>query len=136
MKLQELRTIIREVIAEEIANESYNKKAYAINEIKRIIAENELTEEEVEEGLKDIVKQTLGIASKEDKKKFDDEIAKLKADGQISDKAIEFVTKKAKSYSYIGKLAKDATGNWNFTGKSAAPATGMAGLQPGSSGNA
>lgn len=49
MKLQELRTIIREVIAEEIANESYNKKATAINEIKRIIAENEIEETELEE---------------------------------------------------------------------------------------
>jgi hypothetical protein len=49
MKLNELRSIIREVIVEEIANESYNKKKLAINEIKRIIAENEIEEEEIEE---------------------------------------------------------------------------------------
>lgn len=51
MKLQELRTMIREVIAEEIANESNNKKKIAIAEIKRIIAENELTEDEIDEAL-------------------------------------------------------------------------------------
>lgn len=49
MKLQELRQIIREVISEELANDSYNKKAKAINEIKRIIAENEIEEIELEE---------------------------------------------------------------------------------------
>lgn len=49
MKLQELRTIIREVIAEEIANEAVNKKKIAIAEINRIIAENEIEEEDLEE---------------------------------------------------------------------------------------
>ena len=47
MKINELRSIIREVIAEEIANESVNKKQLAINEIKRIISENEITEEDL-----------------------------------------------------------------------------------------
>ena len=49
MKINELRSIIREVIAEEIANESVNKKQLAINEIKRIISENEIAEAELEE---------------------------------------------------------------------------------------
>jgi vacuolar-type H+-ATPase catalytic subunit A/Vma1 len=49
MKINELRSIIREVIAEEIANESANKKQLAINEIKRIISENELTAEDLNE---------------------------------------------------------------------------------------
>jgi hypothetical protein len=50
MKINELRSIIREVIVEEIANESANKKKVAIAEIKRIIAENELSRADVEEG--------------------------------------------------------------------------------------
>jgi hypothetical protein len=49
MKINELRSIVREVIAEEIANESVNKKKIAIDEIKRIISENELTAEELDE---------------------------------------------------------------------------------------
>jgi hypothetical protein len=49
MKINELRSIVREVIAEEIANESVNKKKIAIAEIKRIISENEIEEEEIEE---------------------------------------------------------------------------------------
>jgi DNA-binding transcriptional MerR regulator len=49
MKINELRSIIREVIVEEIANESANKKKVAIAEIKHIIAENELSEADVEE---------------------------------------------------------------------------------------
>lgn len=51
MKINELRSIIREVIVEEIANESVNKKKVAIAEIKRIIAENELSEDDIEEGV-------------------------------------------------------------------------------------
>jgi len=49
MKINELRSIIREVIAEEIASESVNKKKIAIAEIKNIISENELSEVELEE---------------------------------------------------------------------------------------
>ena len=49
MKINELRSIIREVIREEIANESVNKKKVAIAEIKRIISENEIAETELEE---------------------------------------------------------------------------------------
>ena len=49
MKINELRSIVREVIAEEIANESINKKKIAIAEIKNIISENELSEVELEE---------------------------------------------------------------------------------------
>ncbi len=57
MKINELRSIIREVIAEEIANESVNKKQLAINEIKRIISENEIAEEDlVDEGILDLFK--------------------------------------------------------------------------------
>ncbi len=63
MKLQELRQIIREVISEELANDSYNKKAKAINEIKRIIAENELTEEEIEEALPSFLQKGLQTVS-------------------------------------------------------------------------
>ena len=49
MKINELRSIIREVIVEEMTNESVNKKKVAIPEIKRIIAENKLREHEVNE---------------------------------------------------------------------------------------
>jgi hypothetical protein len=49
MKINELRSIIREIIVEEIVNESVNKKKVAIAEIKHIIAENELSEADVKE---------------------------------------------------------------------------------------
>jgi len=49
MKLQELKALVREVIAEELANDGVNKKKVAIAEIKRIIAENEIEETELEE---------------------------------------------------------------------------------------
>lgn len=50
MKIQELRTIIREVIAEELAiKESKSTKSSAFNAIQKIIVENELDETEIEE---------------------------------------------------------------------------------------
>lgn len=48
MKKSELQQLISECIAEVLAED---KKTLAINEIKRIITENELSEEEVEEGV-------------------------------------------------------------------------------------
>ena len=46
MKRTELQSLINECIAEVLAE---NRKAIVINEIKRIIAENEMPEEELEE---------------------------------------------------------------------------------------
>jgi hypothetical protein len=63
MKINELRSIIREVIAEEIANESVNKKKIAIAEIKRIISESELTEEDIEEALPRFIQKGITALS-------------------------------------------------------------------------
>lgn len=49
MKLTELKELVREVIAEELAIETTNNKKIAIAEIKRIIAENEIEEGDLEE---------------------------------------------------------------------------------------
>lgn len=49
MRKSDLKALINECIHEVLAEETANTKAKAINEIKRIIAENELTEEELEE---------------------------------------------------------------------------------------
>ena len=56
MKKSDLKALINECIHEVLAEEASNTKTQAINEIKRIIAENELEEEEVEEGIRDIFK--------------------------------------------------------------------------------
>lgn len=69
MKINELRSIIREVIVEEMTNESVNKKKVAIAEIKRIIAENKLSEDEVNE--------VFGLFKSEERKKKEE--AELKA---------------------------------------------------------
>ena len=61
MKINELRSIIREVIVEEMTNESVNKKKVAIAEIKRIIAENELSGTDIEEAF-------LGFGKKPEEK--------------------------------------------------------------------
>lgn len=121
MKKSELQSLINECIAEVLAED---KKAVAINEIKRIIAENELSEADIEEGLFDIAKQTLGISSKKDieaaEKSFDEVNAKAKTD-QSKNKAKWL--ERAKGYSYLGKFVIGKNGELAWEGKSAAPKT-------------
>ena len=78
MKQTELKNLINECIREVLVEEKQTKKKAAIKAIKKIVNENQLTEKEVEEGLGDIFKQTLGISSKADKeaaeKSFDEVI--------------------------------------------------------------
>ena len=142
MKKSELKAIINECIHEVLAEEAVDKKKAALKQIKEIIAENDLTEEDLlNEGvfskIGDIARQTFGIAKAEDKKSFEDAIAKLKAAGKIDDANIKAVTDNAKSYAYKGQLEFiPKLKKWAFNGKSAAPATGMGGLQPGGAGSA
>ena len=122
MKKSELQSLINECIAEVLAED---KKTIAINKIKRIIAENELSEADMEEGkIGDIFKQTLGISSKKDKeaaeKSFDEVNAKAKTD-QSKNKAKWL--ERAKGYSYIGKFVIGKNGELAFEGESAAPKT-------------
>lgn len=49
MKKSDLKALINECIHEVLAEESADKKTKAISEIKRIVAENELSESELEE---------------------------------------------------------------------------------------
>ena len=125
MKRTELQSLINECIGEVLNEGKANKKKLAIKEIKRIIAENELSEADMEEGkMGDIFKQTLGISSKKDKeaveKSFDEVNAKAKTD-QSKNKAKWL--ERAKGYSYMGKFVIGKNGELAFEGKSAAPKT-------------
>jgi len=61
MKLNDLRTLIREEIQNELAEAKKKKKKEAKEKIMEIIAEAELTEEELEESFKDFIRK--GIAT-------------------------------------------------------------------------
>ena len=95
MKINELRSIIREVIAEEIANESVNKKQLAINEIKRIISENEIAKEDlVDEGILDLFKKSTP----------EEKLAKLEA--ELKEKAPETYDSWIKTTDKLGLREK------------------------------
>jgi uncharacterized protein YPO0396 len=142
MKKSELQSLINECIGEVLNEGKATKKKLAIKEIKRIIAENELSEYDLEEidvmgALKragDIGKQTLGISSSKDKeaasKSFDEANAKAKTD-QSKNKAKWM--ERAKGYSYLGKFIINRNGELAFEGKDAAPKT-IGGTQPGATG--
>jgi hypothetical protein len=135
MKKSELQSLINECIGEVLNEGKVAKKKLAIKEIKRIIAENELSKDEVEESILDIAKQTLGISSSKDKeaasKSFDEVNAKAKTD-QTKNK--EKWMERAKGYSYLGKFVIGKNGELAFEGKSAAPKT-IGGTQPGGTGS-
>jgi hypothetical protein len=111
MKINELRSIIREVIVEEIANESANKKKVAIAEIKHIIAENELSEADVKEAFLGFGKKPeeklaeleaeLESKNSETYKSWVDAITTLKwrEKGQIQ-MMVDSIKKWAKAYGY------------------------------------
>jgi hypothetical protein len=134
MKKSELQSLINECIGEVLNEGKAAKKKLAIKEIKRIIAENELSKADIEEGILDVAKQTLGISSKKDKeaaeKSFDEVNAKAKTD-QSKNKAKWM--ERAKGYSYLGKFVIGKNGELAFDGKSAAPKT-IGGTQPGGTG--
>jgi hypothetical protein len=123
MKKSELQSLINECIGEVLNEGRASKKNLAIQEIKRIIAENEITEDDLGEGkVGDIFRQTLGISSSKDKaaaeKSFDEVNAKAKTDqSKNKDKWME----RAKGYSYLGKFVINKIGELAFDGKSAAP---------------
>lgn len=142
MKINELRSIIREVIAEEIANESVNKKQLAINEIKRIISENEITEE-------DLVSE-IDLSSFFKKSTPEEKLAKLEAElkekapetynswiettnklGLREKKKFEFmidaIKTRAKAYKYPkdGRYYVDKKGNLNWYTKEDASVLGV-----------
>jgi hypothetical protein len=136
MKKTELQSLINECIGEVLNEGKANKKKLAIKEIKRIIAENELSEADMEEGkMGDIFKQTLGISSKKDmeaaSKSFDEVNAKAKTD-QSKNKAKWL--ERAKGYSYLGNFVIGKNGELAWEGKSAAPKT-IGGTQPGGTGS-
>jgi len=135
MKRTELQSLINECIGEVLNEGKANKKKLAIKEIKRIIAENELSEADIEEGILDVAKQTFGISSKKDKeaaeKSFDEVNAKAKTD-QSKNKAKWL--ERAKGYSYLGNFVIGKNGELAWEGKSAAPKT-MGGTQPGGTGS-
>ena len=91
MKINELRSIVREVIAEEIANESVNKKKIAIDEIKNIISENELSEVELEE--------IFGFGKKKKEPATDEELD-------------AYLGRNPKLKNYIAKMDPDKAKKW------------------------
>lgn len=97
MKIQELRTIIREVIAEELAiKESKNTKSSALNAIQKIIAENELDEADVEEAF-------LGFGKT--KPATDEELDKwLNGNAAIKASLAKMDVEKAKKYREYVKI--------------------------------
>ncbi len=114
MKINELRSIIREVIVEEMTNESVNKKKVAIAEIKRIISENEIAEGDlVDEGILDLFKKStpeeklaeleaeLKSKNSETYKSWVDAIKTLKwrENGKIQ-MMVDSIEKYAKAYKY------------------------------------
>lgn len=134
MKRSELQQLISECIAEVLAED---KKTLAINEIKRIIAENKLSEADLAEidfgklvkrGA-DIFKQTTGISSEEDKIAAEKSLeSAIKDYGKpISKEQRDELMRRAKTYSYLGKFEvfTDSKGKKNiaFKGESAAPKT-------------
>jgi hypothetical protein len=129
MKRSELQVLINECIQEVI-----NEKTSAIQQIKNIIKENQLTEEDVEEGLGDVFRQTLGIASKKAKEDFEKQVAdtnkerKEKGLAELTPRQLEFLSKKAQGYALIGKIIDRTKENPNWAGEQAAPATGRTGM--------
>lgn len=126
MKQTELKNLINECIREVLVEEKQTKKKAAIKAIKKIVTENQLTEEEVEEGVFGAVKQALGFSSGKDKeaaeKSFDEVNPKAKTD-QSANKAKWM--ERAKTYSYKGKFViNPKTKELNWEGKSEAPSTG------------
>ena len=135
MKRTELQSLINECIGEVLNEGKAAKKKLAIKEIKRIIAENELSEADMEEGkIGDIFKQTLGISSKKDKEAAEKSLeSAIKGYGkEISKEQRDTLLKNAKSYSYLGKfkVTTDSKGrkDISFEGESAAPETGQPGV--------
>jgi len=121
MKRTELQSLINECIGEVLNEGKVKKKKLAIQEIKRIIAENELSEADLDEidfkaGLKragDTIKQMTGAYSEKDKtaalKSYEEAKAKAKytptKDGETE------LMRKAKASSYLGKFeVKDIKG--------------------------
>lgn len=104
MKINELRSIIREVIVEEIANESANKKKVAIAEIKRIIAENELSEADIEEGFRDTLKKAATKAGEFIGTKW----PKEKAEAEYELKFAKEINNLAKEYNTDAATLKNA----------------------------
>ena len=139
MKKSELQSLINECIGEVLNEGKVKKKKLAIQEIKRIIAENELSEADIEEGILDVAKaavkkvgdigkQTLSISSEKDKaaaeKSYNE--AKAKAGYTPTKDGETELMRRAKASSYLGKFeVKDIKGKkviqWNTY--SAAPAT-------------
>ena len=130
MKKTELQSLINECIGEVLNEGRASKKNLAIQEIKRIIAENEITEDDLGEGkVGDIFRQTLGISSSKDKDAAMKSLDKAIVDygKELSKEQKDRLIANAKSYSFKGEfvVGKDRKGNKiiSFDGESAAPDT-------------
>lgn len=136
MKRTELQSLINECIGEVLNEGKVKKKKLAIQEIKRIIVENELSEADIEEitfkdtmkRVGDTIKQATGAYSEKDKaaalKSYEE--AKTKAKYTPTKDGETELMRRAKASSYLGKFeVKDVnnrkTIQWNTY--SAAPPT-------------
>ena len=121
MRKSELQSLINECIGEVLNEGKAAKKKDAIKKIKNIIAENELSEADLEEisvtgtikRVGDTLKQAIGAFSPEDKAAADKsyEEAKTKAGSSPTKDWETELMRRAKASSYLGKFViKDING--------------------------
>ena len=106
MKLNDLRTLIREEIQNELAEAKKKKKDEAKKKIMEIIAEAELTEEDLEEGLFDKLKTQYeeGSVIGDDAVKADAEV-KIKAFMDEKGSKLDANTKKTYTDKLMGMVS-------------------------------
>ena len=106
MKLNDLRTLIREEIQNELAEAKKKKKDEAKKKIMEIIAEAELTEEDLEEGLFDKLKTQYeeGSVIGDDAVKADAEV-KIKAFMDEKGSKLDANTKKTYTDKLMGMIS-------------------------------
>lgn len=106
MKINDLRTLIREEIQNELAEAKKKKKDEAKKKIMEIIAEAELTEEDLEEGLFDRLKTQYeeGSVIGDDAVKADAEV-KIKAFMDEKGSKLDANTKKTYTDKLMGMIS-------------------------------
>ena len=106
MKIKDLRTLIREEIQNELAEAKKKKKDEAKKKIMEIIAEAELTEEDLEEGLFDKLKTQYeeGSVIGDDAVKADAEV-KIKAFMDEKGSKLDANTKKTYTDKLMGMVS-------------------------------
>jgi hypothetical protein len=104
MKKSELQSLINECIGEVLNEGKAKKKKEAIKKIKNIIAENELSEADIEEGLRDTIKKVATKAGEFMGTKW----PKEKAEAEYRLKFAKEINNLAKEYNTDAATLKNA----------------------------